>query len=669
MAGSSPLHDFQGSSTLSAVPQEMVHAGEGLLVLTRDDALVDTLQVIGSEHDVFTVGSESDLAAHLLAEHTGVAILDAAAIATPVERLTERLKAQFPDLVLIVAGGVDDQSALATQITNGTVYRFLHKPVSEQRVRLFVDAAWRRHDETHSGDSLFANTMPAGKRTGVGSNTLLLAGVGIAALALLAVWLLLGKPETSPPASNPGAAEASLPAPVRDAVLEGLLERADRALQSGVLVAPPGENAAELYLHAMRHNANDPRAANGLEKVIDRLLSGAEAQLLAQHLEEAQKLTEQARTIKPDHVRVAFLTAQIGKERERAALTQARQAASSGHIEQALTMLEGASHDGRRSTLVTEARQELEQKKSDERVRDYLSSASDRMRRGLLLEPAQDDAQFFIEAARALAPDDSDVRQIQRQFLDRLVTEAGKALAAGNADQGEHWIQAAADSGVDRNDIAALTREAQRVRTAAKADALARLALLFNQRLTQGKLLEPASDNAKFYLAQLMQADPTHASAQLAQEAFAARSLDEAKNAVRRQDYAGAQRWLTEAHDAGGDQTNINAVNNDIKTAQDAPKRANEFVTASSLELTHYVPPVFPSTARQRSMSGWVDMQFLVRTDGSVTDIGVIGADPVGMFEKAATEAVHKWRYRPVMRDGRPIDQRARLRVRFTLQQ
>src|SRR6201999_2987600 len=108
---------------------------------------------------------------------------------------------------------------------------------------------------------------------------------------------------------------------------------------------------------ALRRNPRASRAINGLEQVIDRLLSAAEAQLLAQHLDAAQKLTDQARAVKPEHVRVAFLLAQIGKERERATLAQARQAASSGNIEQALSVLDGATRDGQHSTLVTEARQ------------------------------------------------------------------------------------------------------------------------------------------------------------------------------------------------------------------------------------------------------------------------------------------------------------------------
>jgi protein TonB len=152
--------------------------------------------------------------------------------------------------------------------------------------------------------------------------------------------------------------------------------------------------------------------------------------------------------------------------------------------------------------------------------------------------------------------------------------------------------------------------------------------------------------------------------------------MDEARNALRREDYAGAQRWLVEAREAGVDQAAINAVNADIKAAQEAAsnvasaaKVANDVSNAAQLEMTHYVPPDFPQAARQRSMDGWVDVQFSVKTDGSVGDIAVVGAEPVGVFEQSATEAVRKWRYRPILRNGQPINQRARVRVRFALKQ
>jgi TonB family protein len=659
------VHEFAGTPVVSDKPRERVPTGESLVVLTRDAALVDTLKVLGAEHHVVTVESESDLAGELLARQTGVAIIDAAAASTPVERLTERLKTQFPDLVLIVAGRLDDQSALAAQITTGTVYRFLHKPVSDQRVKLFVDAAWRRHGEELSGasDPMGTTGVLPDVRAPFPRNTLAVGGVVLVALVVAGGWLLTRKPSATPVSASH---TATVPA-ARDEQYEALLARANKAFEAGALVTPAGENAADLYKQALRRNGSDPRAAAGIEKVIDKLLSAADAQLTAQHLDEAQKLTEQARAVKPDHVRVAFLAARIGKERERSVLTEARQAASSGNIEGAIAVLDGAAREGKHSTLVAEARQELEQKKLDDRVSDYLAQAADRMRRGQLVEPAQDNARFFIESARAVAPNEAEVRLAARQLDDKLVAEVRKALAAGNAETAQHWIDVAADSGVGRDEITELTREAQRVQTSAKADAMARLALLFNQRLTQGRVLDPPTDSAKFYLTQLVQSDATHPSTVLARQALANRTLDEAKAAVRRQDFMGARRWLAEAHDAGSDEGSISAVEHDMTAAVDTTKRAAEVVNAGSLVLAHYAPPTFPAGALERRLSGWVDLQFVVRSDGLVSDVIITGAEPVGVFEQAAVDAVKKWRYKPAQRDGHAVDQRARLRMKFAL--
>jgi len=450
-------------------------------------------------------------------------------------------------------------------------------------------------------------------------------------------------------------------------VLEGLLSRADKALAAGALITPPEVNAADLYKQALLRNANDPRAGGGLEKVIDKLLSSAEQELLAQHVDEAQKLTDEARAIKPDHVRVAFLTAQIAKERERTVLMQARQAAASGNTEQAIAILDGASSK-QKSSLVAETKRELEQKRFDERVGEYLRKATDRLKKGDVLEPPQDNARFFVESARAISPNDPEVKQAQRQLSDRIVAEARKALNAGNADQADKWVQAAADAGISREEVTSLTRESQRVRTGAKADAMARMALLFNQRITQGKLVDPASDSAKFYLAQLVQADPSHPSTQLAKQAFAARSLDEARGAVRRQEYSVAKRWLAEAKEAGADDTSLGYVDRDIVNAQSGGKGGPDFVTATSLQLVRYAKPEFPANASVRGLDGWVDVQFTVKSDGTTGDIAVVGAQPVGVFEAATVDAVRKWRYRPVMRNGQPVDQRAQQRVRFALE-
>ena len=46
-----------------------------------------------------------------------------------------QIKRQFPDLVVVVAGSRDAESALAGLISAGVVYRFIHKPMSPGRAR------------------------------------------------------------------------------------------------------------------------------------------------------------------------------------------------------------------------------------------------------------------------------------------------------------------------------------------------------------------------------------------------------------------------------------------------------------------------------------------------------------------------------------------------------
>jgi protein TonB len=64
-------------------------------------------------------------------------------------------------------------------------------------------------------------------------------------------------------------------------------------------------------------------------------------------------------------------------------------------------------------------------------------------------------------------------------------------------------------------------------------------------------------------------------------------------------------------------------------------------------------------------VSGSVDLEFTLATDGKVTDIQVQSAEPRGIFEQAAIDALSQSRYEPVQRDGVAVAQRVRIRLRF----
>jgi protein TonB len=66
------------------------------------------------------------------------------------------------------------------------------------------------------------------------------------------------------------------------------------------------------------------------------------------------------------------------------------------------------------------------------------------------------------------------------------------------------------------------------------------------------------------------------------------------------------------------------------------------------------VAPVYPSRALSRGLEGFVDMSFTVTPAGTVTDPIVLQSTS-SLFERAATRAVLKFKYKPRVVDGVPI--------------
>jgi len=67
------------------------------------------------------------------------------------------------------------------------------------------------------------------------------------------------------------------------------------------------------------------------------------------------------------------------------------------------------------------------------------------------------------------------------------------------------------------------------------------------------------------------------------------------------------------------------------------------------------VAPVYPARALSRGLEGYVDLSFTVTTAGTVRD-PVILFSTSSLFERAATRAVLKFKYKPRVVDGVPVD-------------
>lgn len=68
------------------------------------------------------------------------------------------------------------------------------------------------------------------------------------------------------------------------------------------------------------------------------------------------------------------------------------------------------------------------------------------------------------------------------------------------------------------------------------------------------------------------------------------------------------------------------------------------------------VAPVYPRRALTRGIEGYVLLEFTVTSNGAVRDPVVIEADPPGIFDRAAIQAALKFKYKPKVVNGEPID-------------
>jgi TonB family protein len=603
-----------------------------LVVLSADPFFLQTLrEAVGGPRRLWNVASADKVSDLLVAGEVGIAVLDLQSLNETASVFIGQIKRQFPDLVVIVAGNRDDESSLAGLISAGTVYRFIHKPMSPARAKLFAEAAIKKHDELR----LRAAEFPLPDRAQGSMRAWLIGGtIGLLALVAVVAWLMHGSSERND-VVQPPTVEVD-----NSALQSPLLARAAAALAANRLTEPVGDNALELYQQVLANNAADPTARGGLVEVHERLLALAENALLEDRLDEAGVAIETARKAGVEGSRMAFLTAQLAKSREQLKAAQARpQAVPRG-----------------RSSPPADV----------DRVAPLLDLAAQSMREGRLLAPDRNSARFFVQEALRLDPANSAALEARRSLASRLLTEVRSAIdrrdfsLAASLIEGTAGLAAAADLESVQGLLAAARKQAD-------VDARVQLLKNANDRMLEDRLIEPDSDNAKYFLLNLRRLDPGNPGLIAAMQDLGSRLVAKARRALALEQYDAARSWLDEAAQIGIASAEANSAKADLDAA--VAKRASlaTMVPASQLTLLKSVQPAYPSRATLSRTEGWVELGFTVSETGQVKDVVVHAASVPGVFEEAAVKAVSQWRYQPVLRDAKPVPVRTELRIRFAL--
>lgn len=107
------------------------------------------------------------------------------------------------------------------------------------------------------------------------------------------------------------------------------------------------------------------------------------------------------------------------------------------------------------------------------------------------------------------------------------------------------------------------------------------------------------------------------------------------------------------------------------------PASANEVAgeeqgTASGGQTRDAIPistirPRYPTNALRNNQEGWVDVQYTVNADGSVSNIQVVRAEPRHVFDNAAIDALRRAKFSPALRNGMATASQQQKRIEFKL--
>jgi protein TonB len=573
-----------------------------VIVLTDDATLLATLQEAAGVGHRFRYAASIEASVELLlGGRCGILIIDAAVVGNELARLTEKLQAQFPEVVLLATGQRSDQNAIASLVASGRIYRFLHKPVSPARAELFLSAATRRYVEIHHTES--RGTHAALRLSNPRARNTLIAATLALVVAVIA-WTLWPSNAPEPTAAEPPA-------------------------QPGTM-----------------QTQNDTAA----QAELDRRVAAAEL-VVAQALEakDAAKATLAFATLQrldPAHPRLDALQAQL--------ISLARSSIAP-------------------PAKTPPAAQQAARVQAP-RPTPHLDVAKAFLAANQLVEPIEANALGQLRQARAAGENPSAVQIAATDLGTRLINRAVAATNADDVQEAKRAYQAAAE--VDREfatslpDLDAAGERVREIELAAerRSAAAERLARATRLRMN-GRLIEPAGDNAYEALKQILAESTATSEVRDEQRRLSLALLDNTRTALAAGNVDLADVLATRAEEILPGLTQTKTLRQQIGAARTERDDRDAVVQAATLTRKREVPAVYPRDALLDNIEGWVDLEFVIDAAGVPTDIVVKSSRPQRVFDAAALYALRQWRFEPLVRDGAAQARRAALRMEFKLKQ
>ena len=349
------------------------------------------------------------------------------------------------------------------------------------------------------------------------------------------------------------------------------LDRAEHRITSNQLVTPADDSAFAYLQKIQQKDPENPRAAQMLEQIAQKLGTQAKAALAAGKLEEAADLDNQALLMRPDDTDLRAVSKQIAAaqtaekskqqirtlvqraETARAAgrsfgeggsyplLQQAHQLApdnadvnkllaaivaqqldaprkslESGNAAQAIAELNKlqAYLGGEAAFTALRTQADVQQKKeaAERVIQDLLARGNQQLRGGRLVEPGGDNAYETLGELTKQAGDDKRVNEFGTALAKALLAEARRFDSAGQAPRALDRLGLALKAAPDLAEAQTLKSQIEQ-RLGERASKIAQMLSAARQAIAEQRFVAPAKDDAYDALQSILQQDPSNADA------------------------------------------------------------------------------------------------------------------------------------------------------------
>ena len=564
------------AATLLASDRPLPHPGGGppgatarvaVLVVTADHELWTTLGALLGARNARQFDGIAELTAQWPRARPAVVLLDARH-AHALESDAQMIFTHGGALVPIAI--VDEQShvlvaalvrrgalfdAIATPIDAGASGNVIERATEEAGARFALTGGDPGLPAPARSAAALRKSVPAAAWGGLAAAVVVLAGLGY--------WLLRPAAEAPRPAAAAPLAAMPLPqrtplaqavsaAPAEDVELR--LARARAAMRDKRYLEPTADSALSEYRAVLALDPSNGEARQGLDRIAELMLGHASSSLAARDYAGALHALEAARALNPKHPGLAALDAQIGQRLKDLSATQVQAALQANAFARAAALIVQAEKTGSLSAeRIAELRQDMARRESGAQLEELARLAQARISQGRLLDPAGDNAKFYLQQLRergGVAVSEQATR-LDQNYIKRLAAETRTAIDAAAWSQADLLLAELRSTPGAAPQGELLRKEADKARAQTRTADLQSLAQLVKDRIGTKRLLAPPDDSAVHHFGALTAADPRNPAIAGLREALGGALVEAARAAYAAGNAADGRAAADAAHDLG----------------------------------------------------------------------------------------------------------------------